>query len=259
MNFCLSARMFTVPGTRNQFELNIEEFIRFAKSVGYDGITLRPGQLDHRTSSEDVKRISDLLNQNDMVCSFAMGGTVGNEESYNPHCKLVDDVLRIGCRYIQPWVQNELGIPWIQKLCDYAADRDVRVAPQLHDNTLHDTVPRCLNLFEKVDRENFGLNFEASHLLLQGADIQGAEAVKALGCKIFTVSVQNYKKENGNSIPVLPGDPDGVDFEEVFGAIKEIGLDGFVTHMSSNYPDMDNETVCRAYVERLRPLMGAYR
>ncbi len=259
MNFCLSARMFTMPGTRDQFELNIEEFIRFAKSVGYDGITLWSGQLDQRTSSEDVERIADLLNQNDMVCSFAKSGPVSNGESYNAHCKLVDHVLRIGCRHIEPSVQSESEVPWIQKLCDYAAERDVRVGPQLHDNTLHDTVPHCLDLFEKVDRENFGLNFEASHLLLQGADIRGGEAVKALAGNIFTVCVQNYKKENGNSVPVLPGDPDGVDFEEVFGAIRETGFDGFVTLMSGSYPDMDNETVCRAYVERLRPLMGADR
>jgi sugar phosphate isomerase/epimerase len=251
--------MFSVPGPRDKFELNIEEFIRFAKSVGYDGIALRPGQLDQQTSAKEVDRIAELLKQNEMACSFAMGGSVSDGKSYDAHRKLVDDALKIGCRHIQPSVRNEAEIPWIQKLCDYAAERDVRVAPQLHDSTLHDTVPHCLDLFKKVGRENFGLNFEASHLLMQSAEIRGAEAVKALGGKIFTVCVQNYKKENGNSVPVLPGDPDGVDFEELFGAIVKTDFDGFVTHMSGSYPDMGNRAVCQAYVERLQPLMGAGR
>ena len=255
MIFCLSARMFTLPGTRDRFKLNIEEFIRFAKSVGYDGITLRPGQLDQRTSSREVDRIAKLLTQNNMVCSFAMGGAVDDEDSYNAHCKLVDDAVRISCRHVQPSVRNESEIAWIRKLCDYAAGQDVRICPQLHDNTLHDTVPHCLDLFEKVDRENFGLNFEASHLLIQNAEIRGVEAVRALGDRIFTVCVQNYKKVSAGETPCLPGDPGGVDFESLFGAMKEIGFDGFVTHMSGSYPDMDNRAVCQAYVERLRPLM----
>ena len=54
----------------------------------------------------------------------------------------------------------------------------------------------------------------------------------------------------------LPGDPDGVDFEDVFGALKKIGYDRFVTHISGRYPDLDNRTVCQAYVEKLRPLMS---
>jgi sugar phosphate isomerase/epimerase len=60
---------------------------------------------------------------------------------------------------------------------------------------------------------------------------------------------------DGESVPVLPGDPDGVDFDDVFGALKTIGFDGFVTHMSGPHPDMDNRSVCEAFVERLRPLL----
>ena len=255
MQLCLSARMFAVPGALNQFELGVEAFIEFAKSVGYDGITLRAGQLDPTTTAEDVRRIASALKQNGMVCSFAMCGTVGDENGYAAQCRLVDHVLELDCRHIQPSVRTESEIPWMQKLCDYAAERDVRIAPQLHNNTLHDTVPRCKALFEKVDRANFGLNFEASHLLMQNAEIRGGRAVRALSEKIFTVCVQNYKLVAGKNVPVLPGDPDGVDFDDVFGALKAIGFDGFVTHMSGPYPDMDNRSVCEAFVERLRPLL----
>ena len=74
MKLCLSPRMFTVPGTRDEFELDVEVFVRFARETGYDGIALRPGQLDERASSEEVARIGELLIETDTVCSFAMGG-----------------------------------------------------------------------------------------------------------------------------------------------------------------------------------------
>ena len=255
MELCLSGRMFTTPGTNDRFDLGIEDFISFARRVGYDGICTRRGQLDERTTDEEATRIAELLKANNAVCSFVMSGTIEDRVSYEGLCRVVDHAVGIGCRHVQPSVRDEGGIPWAQKLCDFAAERGVRVCPQLHDATLHDNVPNCLSLFEEVDRENFGLNFEASHLILQGAEIRGADAIAALGDRVFTVCCQNYKKVGDASVPVLPGDPDGVDFDEVFGALKGIGFDGFVTHMSGAYPDMDNETVCGAYVRKLRSVM----
>lgn len=255
MELCLSARMFTVAGASDRFELDVASFIAFAKRMGYDGICTRRGQLDERTPGEEVDRIAALLSEHGAVCSFAMGGEIGDEASCSALCTLVDHAARIGCRHVQPSVRDADTIPWAQRLCDYAAERGVRVSPQLHDGTLHDTVPNTLALFEQVDRENFGLNFEASHLILQDAAVRGADAVMALGEKIFTVCCQNYKKVDGQSVPVLPGDPDGVDFGVLFEALHGIGFDGFVTHMSGAYPGMENEAVCRAYVETLRSVM----
>jgi len=256
MKLCLSPRMFIVPGTRDRFELEIEPFIQFAKSAGYDGVAFRPGQLDEGTTGDEVDLIRELLEQHRMECSFAMGGKASDQAGYQALCKLIDGAVKIGCLHVQPTVSEEGEISWIQKACDHAAERGVRLCPQLHNNTLHDTVVNCRSLFEKVDRENFGLNFEASHLILQEAELQGSEAVRALGEKIFTVCVQNYRREEGKSVAVLPGDSDGVDFEDVFEAVRNIGFDGYVTHMSGSYPDLDNETVCKAYVKALRPLIG---
>ncbi len=255
MKLCLSARMFTTAGTGDQFDLDVEAFISFARKTGYDGICTRRGQLDERTSEGEVERLAGLLLEHGAVCSFVMGGVVSDEESYAGLCTVVDRAARIGCQYVQPSVRDEGCIPWAQRLCDYAVDRGVSISPQLHDATLHDNVPNTLALIEKIDRENFGLNFEASHLILQDAEVKGADAVAALGDRIFTVCCQNYKKVAGESVPVMPGDAGGVDFEEVFGAIKATGFDGFVTHMSGAYPGVENETVCRAYVQKLRSVM----
>lgn len=259
MKLCLSSRMFSIQEENDRLEISIDAFIQLARSLGYDGITLRPGQLNSTTPPEKIKWIADLLGQNHMAFSFLMGGPISDPTSYENSCKLVEHATRLGCGYIQPSIPSSQGIPWLQKFCDFAAERKINITPQIHGKTLHDTVPHCLELAQKVKRKNFGFNFETAQLLIQKADVRGGNAVKALSDYIFTVCIQNYRLEGTKSIACLPGDPRGVDFNDLFGALKEIGFDGFVTHISARYPDIDNIEVCRAYVNILRPLMSISR
>jgi sugar phosphate isomerase/epimerase len=259
MQFCLSSRLFTIPGENDRFELGIDAFIQLAKSLGYDGITLRPGQLDSTTPVERIEWIADLLDQDRMAFSFVMGGPLSDAKSYESSCKLIEHAARIGCKYVQPSVPSSAGIPWLQKLCDFASEREISISPQIHGNTIHDTVPHCLELSKNVKRKNFGFNFETAQLLIQKAELRGGNAVRALAEHIFTVCVQNYKLQGTKVIACLPGDPEGVDFADLFGALNEIGFDGFVTHISARYPDMENVEVCRAYIKSLQPLMGIVR
>ena len=255
MKLCLSARMFASSGSRNAFDLDIEGLIQFAKDLGYDGITLRPGQVDADTPDGEIDRIGDLLKKHGTPCSFIKSMAIRDQATFDGQVRLLDHMARIGCDNLQPKVSNESDIPWVQKLCDIAAERDMKIAPQIHNGSLHDTVPRCLDLLKAVDRSNFGLNFEASHFILQSEAIRNGEAVRALGDPIFSVCIQNYKLTDGGFEPCFPGDPEGVDFEDVFDGLKTVGFDGFVTHISGAYPDVDNRTLCERYVACLRPLM----
>ena len=257
MHLCLSSRMFTVPEAQDKFELEIDEFIRFAQSLGYDGVTLRAGQLDAGTSPERIKWIANLLKQNAMFFSFVMGGPLTDAKSYESSCRLVEHAVRLDCQHVQVSVPSPSGISWLQRLCDFSAERKIRICPQVHGNSVHDTVPHCLDLVKQVDRGNFGFNFEPAQLLIQKAEPRGGNAIRALSGHIFTVCIQNYKLEGTKVIPCLPGDPRGVDFEELFAVLKEIGFDGFVTHISVRYPDLNNLEVCRAFLKYLRPLMSS--
>jgi sugar phosphate isomerase/epimerase len=256
MLLCLSSRMFTVPDQQDKFELQVDAFIQLAKSLGYDGVTLRAGQLDAGTSPQQIKWIGNLLKQKRMFFSFVMGGPLIDAKSYESSCRLVEHAVSLECQHVQVSIPSPSGIPWLQRLCDFAADREIRISPQVHGNSIHDTVSNCLDLVKKVNRENFGFNFEPAQLLIQKAEPRGEKAVRALSGHIFTVCIQNYKLEGTKVIPCLPGDPQGVNFEDLFAALKEIGFNGFVTHISVRYPDVDNLEVCRAFLKYLRPLMS---
>jgi sugar phosphate isomerase/epimerase len=256
MQLCLSARMFASSSGRNAYDIDVEGLIKFAKDLGYDGITLRPGQVDADTPTEEINRIGDLLKQYNVPSSFVKSMAIRDQSTFDGQSKLLDHMNTLGCSMLQPKVGKDSDIPWVQKLCDVAAERNMQIAPQLHNGTLHDTVPRCLDLVKTINRNNFGINFEAAHLLLQNQDIQNSQAVRDLGPHISSVCVQNYKLTDSDSVACLPGDPEGVDLGDVFGALKEIGFDGSVTHISGAYPDLDNRTMCDHYVKYLRPLMA---
>jgi len=260
--------MFTVPGKRDEFELNLGEFIQLAKNTGYDGVTLRRGQLDERNTEEEVKNTKGLLQRHEAACSFVTGKSVTDERSYRELCQIIDYTAMIGCRYVQPAVRSDDQIPWMQKCADYAKERGILLAPQMHNATLFETVDRSLQTLKKIDRVNFGVTFEGSHLIIMQQSLRNGDAVKKLGKHIFAVCVQNYKETEettGDGVfsyggayfkPCLPGDPGGVDVQNGFGALKEIGFDGFVTFMAGQFPGMENKALCELYHRELRKLMS---
>lgn len=253
MQLCLSARMFAAE--RNAFSMSLPEFMDYGKRLGYDGIAIRPGQLDGTMSHDEVDAIALALKDRGLSISFVRGGSL-TDVPLEEHHRLIDHVKKLGGRYIEFFVWKEEEIPAIQNICDHAAEHDIVISPQLHNNAMHDTVPRCLDFLKAVDRPNLDINFEAAHLIIQNQDILNGDAVRALADHIGTVCVQNYRMDGDKTVNLLPGDTSGVDFPDVFNALKESGWDGFVTHMAPRHPDVDDETLCRQYVEVLRPFMA---
>lgn len=252
MQLCLSARMFA---SGREFSLSFTEFLDLAKRLAYDGVAIRPGQLDGTTSDEEVNAIAAGLKERDLCISFGRGGSL-TDVSLEEHYRLVDHYARIGGRFIEFFVWKDEELPAIQSICDYAAKHDIFISPQVHNRALHDTVPRSLDFIKRVDRPNLRVNFDSAHLIIQKQEIINAEAVKALAGHIGTVCVQNYRVDGDDTVTLLPGDTTGVDFPGIIAALKEIGWDGPITHMAPRHPDVDDETLCRQYVEVFRPLIA---
>lgn len=252
MKLNLSSRMFAKG---REFSMPLFDFFDLAKRVGYDGIGIRPGQLDGTTSEADVKGIANALEERGLGVSFARGGSL-TDVSMDEHYKLLDHLVTIGCKYVEFFVWKDEELPAIQKICDRAAERDIFVSPQLHTRALHDTIPRCLAFIERVDRPNLRINFDSAHLMIQNQEVQNGDAVRALADHIGTVCVQNYGMQGDKHVPLLPGDTSGVDFPDIMKALKEIGWDNHITMMAPSHPDVSDEELCRQYVEVFRPLMS---
>jgi sugar phosphate isomerase/epimerase len=263
MKLCLSARAF--QGGRGTYTISIEALIGLARETGYDGITLRQGQLDQTTSDQEADRIRGLLEAAGMPCSFVTGIPAADDATLAALCRIVDRAALVGAPVVQPPVRDAAQVSWIQRAADYAATRGIALAPQLHNRSLHENVELAADLVDQVGRPNFGITFEASHLLLQDSALRDGAAVAALGQRIKSVCVQNYRLAPGEADAgqyeghpfksALPGDPRGVDLPGVFAALKQIGYDGFVTVMAGSHPGVENRDVFAQYARLLRPLL----
>jgi sugar phosphate isomerase/epimerase len=263
MKLCLSARAFAVSG--GTYSITVEDLIQLAKDIGYDGITLRRGQLDETTPEAEVDRIRELLRRHDVPCSFVTGSSAKDEAGLQALCAVIDRAASVGAFVVQPSVRDRAEVPWMQRAADHAAAQNVVLAPQLHNRTAHENAEQAVDLVDSVGRKNFGITFEGSHLLLQQRPVRDGAAVRLLGRRIFSVCVQDYRLAPGEPDagnydgtpykPCLPDDPRGVNLPDIFAALREVGYDGFVTVMAGGYPGMDHRTHFEHYHRVLRKLI----
>lgn len=256
----LSGRIIESSGPT--YQMPVPEFIARAAEIGYQGVELRTGQLNHETPDEQVSEIGRALTANQVACAFANCRAETTPEGLNAVRRMAEiaralttPFLRMGCS----------DIPWVQQACDIAAEYEVSVITQIHTNTPLETVEGAMRVCSQVDRPNFGLTYEPANFVLAGRDY-GQEALEQLGSKLFNVSLQNLKpveQTEGEGVIVhqgrgftrcLPDDPEGVDFDLVFAALKAVGYRGFATLIEPISPVMDNVKLAEAYYRKLKPL-----
>lgn len=246
--------------------MSLDEFLETARKLGYEGVEIRYPQLPMESSKEKLGEVSRKLKDLGLRWVFGTVEGIWDEEIFQRSLRTLDNNLSCGCLFTRFSVHKPEHIPWAQRFADEAAKRDAKLIMQLHAHTLSDNVPHTLDTFEKVNRPNVGLAFEANHLMFDG-DTNYANAVHKLAKHIFTVSVQNYKPAPPDAkneekftisgkpwVRALPGDPDAVEFSPVFKALKEIGFDGWVTVMCDAYPGMDSRELAKRWHDYLQPM-----
>lgn len=266
MWLCLSGRQFEVSGGISK---TVDEFIELAASIGFAGVELRGGHLGRETSDEEVARVGGLLEEHGIRCSFITGPEPVDGASTAAFNSMVDHAKTIGAYAVRCGGASDEHVGRYREVADYAAERGIKIISQIHNGTMFETVPGALRAMELIAHANYGVAFEASHLVLASQAEHGEEAVKALAENITAVSVQAYKafdevdcyggpisihgKEWGACLPGAPGSPDLL---SVFRGLRAIGFDGPVTCMPGSLhagPSPDDQA--RIYFDTLEPLV----
>jgi len=267
MWLCLSGRQFETP---DEISKTVGEFLAFAVEVGFKGVELRTGHLSAETSDAEAERIAEPLREHGLRCSFCLGGEPADEGSTAAFKRVVDLAEVIRAYAVRCGGGSEANLTWYREVADYAQERGIKVVSQIHNGTLFETVPDSLRAMAMIAHPNYGIAFEASHLVMASQPENGEEAVKALGQHVFSVSVQAYKAYDdmdcyGGPIEIqgkqwgacLPGAPGSPDLQSVFRGLRAIGFDGPVTVMSGALPGGPNpEDQARIYYDTLEPLVG---
>ncbi len=108
-----------------------------------------------------------------------------------------------------------------------AAKMGMKLAAEMHSNTLADTGPCARRLVEDVGHESFGLNYQASSKL---DDDDPLERLEFALPHVFHLHAQNYAPLNGDPERIeRVGLADGViDYAPLVSRLREVGYDGYL-------------------------------
>lgn len=258
MKLSLSTRVAEVPKRKDAALLDLAQIARLAKAEAYRALCMRESQAGLRSTAEELKQARQMLDELGLRVSMITGGfdvPANNERAgmaLRDIGRHLDVAQALGAGLVRVGFKAHTDIPWARRACDEAAERGVRLVHQCHVCSPCETVEMTLQIVREVARENFGLIYEPSNLIACSQDY-GLKTIRALAPHLANVYLQNmwYHPAGKNIIEtwingpmtydLVPfGDPRGVDFKAVLGALAEVGYDGFVTvhHNVANGTDI---------------------
>lgn len=217
--------------------------------IGYDGLEINCGPdwptEPRRFDAEDRKKLVDAFRQVGFAPPPVMNliGLCAHDENialkegvFAATCRLARDL----CWLDQPSVvTTTLGpqvAPWelvrediAERLWPYvnlAADHDVILAAEAHVGQEMDNPEKARWLVEQIDHPNLRLNFDCSHFLVKGIDLQHAFSLNA-GYAVHA-HIKDGRMIDGEVVFALPGD-DQLDLRDYLKQVEQSGWDFPIT------------------------------
>lgn len=266
MQLSLSGRIVEAEHIKTDAALGFSTFAELAARVGFRAVCVRSTHLNSTTPLERAREMREILKGHGLVASMVMLDSRVASQGTAPDAAAplrnitptLERATAIGSDMIRVAIKDVADIVWAQRAADEARKHGIRLAHQNHTKTPFETVADCVEMFERIDRPNFGLIAEPANFMLCGEDY-GPDALKPLGDSIFNVYVQNLRVSDSGSSTIetnhgtvkyerlVIGDADGVDLPHFCEGLQAIGYEGFVT---SNQPALAGEST-QALTERV--------
>jgi sugar phosphate isomerase/epimerase len=129
-----------------------------------------------------------------------------------------------------------------RRLCDYAADRQVRLAFEPEPGMFIDTMARFAELADRVAHPSFGLTLDIGHLHCQG-EVPMADQVRRWRPLLWNVHIEDMRRGVHEHLMLGAGE---IEFGPVLRALEEIGYEGGVHVELSRHSADAVETARRA-------------
>ena len=132
----------------------------------------------------------------------------------------------------------------LDELTDYAENVGVDLGIEFEPELLVECTEEVLTLIDDVESDALGVNLDVGHAAVCGED--PAESIRQCAGHITGIHLEDIEGgRGGKHYHLIPGEGD-LDFEPVFGALDDIGYDGFATFELYTYPDEPDEAARRA-------------
>jgi sugar phosphate isomerase/epimerase len=260
-----STRMFE---RRTGYDLELDQLIALLAEIGYEGVELRRRQMNESSTPAEIAAARNALHRHNLRCAHLTAAGLENRQALGDATRLLAVALALDARLVRVQLIREEEIPFAQQLADLAGERGMRVMSPIHSGTLFGSVDMALSTLDKIGRDNFGVAFDASDLMLDGQDDYGEEAVKRLGKRVFACFLEAYKPAPQGSelpeaiyvagrawLPALPGEQGSADIPAVFRGLNAVGFNGFVVVTASRHPQVESRNLARVWHDYLRKVM----
>ena len=261
-----SARMFE---RRTGYDLELEDLASLASEIGYDAMELRRRQLSESASPAQIAAIRDTLRRHGIQCAYLTAAGLENPSALDDATRLLAVALVLDCHLVRVQLLHEEEIPLAQEFADRAAERGLRVMSQIHSGTLFANVDQALETLARIGRDNFGVAFEATHLMFDHQQEHGEQALRSLGDRVFACFLQAYKPAPPDNdspetiiiagdpwLPALPGEQGSADIPSVFRGLKAIGFDGLAVVMCPRHSQVESRDLARMWHDYARKVMS---
>jgi inosose dehydratase len=235
--------------TWSMVTVRAEDAIPLLASIGYDSVELAvvPGWRDgvDLLTPARRRRIKQLLCEYEIELVAIAGNTdlLADDpgefaENWQNLTDTVDLAAEWASRHGPPIVDTYIGgevgqwavkrdraIERLGRLCDYAAERGVRVALQPHMDGALDTPDKVPGLLTALDRPNLGITLDINDFTVQGIAVE--EAVSLLGRYLLLAQVKDERGRQPDYEFLVPGDGE-LDYVRFLRALAAAGYDGDV-------------------------------
>jgi L-ribulose-5-phosphate 3-epimerase len=256
-------------------ERPLEEALRLAKEMGYDGIEIW-GKEPHLSADTSLARAKDIRRMLDYYRLEvpAIGSYIGNfSMASDEECKksmielekylnLMDtlkcEMIRVGCGGPNAFLAEDYhynkALYWISQCAILAKQYAKKLILEIHNNSLIETIESAENFLKVLNHENVGLIHDAGNMYISDTDY-GVKSIDVLGDYIFHVHVKDVLRVNDDNLSdtyhsrTIYGDEifqhkhlgqGAVDHIPMFKALMKKGYSGFIScECHNSTPDID--------------------
>jgi sugar phosphate isomerase/epimerase len=177
------------------------------------------------------------------------------------YCDTVEVAARLGARIVVAHpgasvkydcpreLQIELSIKPFREVADFAGERGISLAVEpLPKNEIGCTLDELLDVVERIDRPNVGVNFDTNHLFPPEAI---PDMIRRAGQRILSVHISDQDGVERHWLPFLGT----MDWAEVLRAIVDIGYTGPLIYETHIHDARSCDEVARIIVDNYHRLI----
>lgn len=252
MKLSLSGRTVEIGGLETA--MPVVDFIEMAARCGYDAVDLRWSQLRADTPAHEVSAIAETLDRLglDLFCG-QYNGPLDSPEDERAFLDFAGTLKGLGAHGVRMFHEPAV----LKRAARLVAPLGLWVQYQMHTDSPFETIEGGASVVASIGEPNFGLVPEPANFALAGLEFSQnmLEPLKGaiVGVHVQTLTVsptgeKSLRLSDGRKVRytrVPYAENSCIPFDVFFGALLNVGFDGYVNELEPRPADGGSEAMAR--------------